>query len=194
MQRYDVPVVVAINEFTQDTEKEIQLLKEACQALGVPVELTSVWAQGGAGGTNLAKTVVAEIEADTKQFQPLYNPRQTIEEKFKPLYKRFTAGNRRFFLRKRKTNRRLYKNGWDQLPICMAKTQYSLSDDPQKLGRPEGFTITIRELVPKIGAGFIVALTGDILTMPGLPKVPAALNMDVDETGQASGLFKAALS
>ena len=92
MQRYDVPVVVAINEFTQDTEKEIQLLKEACQALGVPVELTSVWAQGGAGGTNLAKTVVAEIEADTKQFQPLYNPRQTIEEKFKPLYKRFTAG------------------------------------------------------------------------------------------------------
>ena len=88
MQRYDVPVVVAINEFTQDTEKEIQLLKEACQALGVPVELTSVWAQGGAGGTNLAKTVVAEIEADTKQFQPLYNPRQTIEEKFKPLYKR----------------------------------------------------------------------------------------------------------
>ena len=149
MQRYDVPVVVAINEFTQDTEKEIQLLKEACQALGVPVELTSVWAQGGAGGTNLAKTVVAEIEANTKQFQPLYNPRQTIEEKFKPLYKRFTAGNRRFFLRKRKTNRRFYKNGWDQLPICMAKTQYSLSDDPQKLGRPEGFTITIRELVPK---------------------------------------------
>ena len=171
MQRYDVPVVVAINEFTQDTEKEIQLLKEACQALGVPVELTSVWAQGGAGGTNLAKTVVAEIEANTKQFQPLYNPRQTIEEKFKPLYKRFTAGNRRFFLRKRKTNRRFYKNGWDQLPICMAKTQYSLSDDPQKLGRPEGFTITIRELVPKIGAGFIVALTGDILTMHGLPKV-----------------------
>ena len=115
----------------------------------MPVELTSVWAQGGAGGTNLAKTVVAEIEANTKQFQPLYNPRQTIEEKFKPLYKRFTAGNRRFFLRKRKTNRRFYKNGWDQLPICMAKTQYSLSDDPQKLGRPEGFTITIRELVPK---------------------------------------------
>ena len=103
MQRYDVPVVVAINEFTQDTEKEIQLLKEACQALGVPVELTSVWAQGGAGGTNLAKTVVAEIEANTKQFQPLYNHRQTIEEKFKPLYKRFTAGNRRFFLRKRKS-------------------------------------------------------------------------------------------
>lgn len=103
MQRYDVPVVVAINEFTQDTEKEIQLLKEACQTLGVPVELTSVWAQGGAGGTNLAKTVVAEIEANTKQFQPLYNPRQTIEEKFKPLYKRFTAGNRRFFLRKHKS-------------------------------------------------------------------------------------------
>lgn len=190
MQRYDVPVVVAINEFTQDTEKEIQLLKEACQALGVPVELTSVWAQGGAGGTNLAKTVVAEIEGNTKQFQPLYNPRQTIEEKIQAIVQTIYGGEQAIFSPKaQKQIADFTKNGWDQLPICMAKTQYSLSDDPQKLGRPEGFTITIRELVPKIGAGFIVALTGDILTMPGLPKVPAALNMDVDETGQASGLF-----
>ena len=190
MQRYDVPVVVAINEFTQDTEKEIQLLKEACQALGVPVELTSVWAQGGAGGTNLAKTVVAEIEANTKQFQPLYNHRQTIEEKIQAIVQTIYGGEQAIFSPKaEKQIADFTKNGWDQLPICMAKTQYSLSDDPQKLGRPEGFTITIRELVPKIGAGFIVALTGDILTMPGLPKVPAALNMDVDETGQASGLF-----
>ncbi|EOH8710293.1 formate--tetrahydrofolate ligase [Enterococcus faecalis] len=190
MQRYDVPVVVAINEFTQDTEKEIQLLKEACQALGVPVELTSVWAQGGAGGTNLAKTVVAEIEANTKQFHPLYNPRQTIEEKIQAIVQTIYGGEQAIFSPKaQKQIADFTKNGWDQLPICMAKTQYSLSDDPQKLGRPEGFTITIRELVPKIGAGFIVALTGDILTMPGLPKVPAALNMDVDETGQASGLF-----
>ena len=97
MQRYDVPVVVAINEFTQDTEKEIQLLKEACQALGVPVELTSVWAQGGAGGTNLAKTVVAEIEADTKQFQPLYNPRQTIEEKIQAIVQTIYGGTGDFF-------------------------------------------------------------------------------------------------
>ena len=190
MQRYDVPVVVAINEFTQDTEKEIQLLKEACQALGVPVELTSVWAQGGAGGTNLAKTVVAEIEANTKQFQPLYNHRQTIEEKIQAIVQTIYGGEQAIFSPKaQKQIADFTKNGWDQLPVCMAKTQYSLSDDPQKLGRPEGFTITIRELVPKIGAGFIVALTGDILTMPGLPKVPAALNMDVDETGQASGLF-----
>lgn len=190
MQRYDVPVVVAINEFTQDTEKEIQLLKEACQALGVPVELTSVWAQGGAGGTNLAKTVVAEIEANTKQFQPLYNHRQTIEEKIQAIVQTIYGGEQAIFSPKaQKQIADFTKNGWDQLPICMAKTQYSLSDDPQKLGRPEGFTITIRVLVPKIGAGFIVALTGDILTMPGLPKVPAALNMDVDETGQASGLF-----
>lgn len=190
MQRYDVPVVVAINEFTQDTEKEIQLLKEACQALGVPVELTSVWAQGGAGGTNLAETVVAEIEANTKQFQPLYNHRQTIEEKIQAIVQTIYGGEQAIFSPKaQKQIADFTKNGWDQLPICMAKTQYSLSDDPQKLGRPEGFTITIRELVPKIGAGFIVALTGDILTMPGLPKVPAALNMDVDETGQASGLF-----
>lgn len=190
MQRYDVPVVVAINEFTQDTEKEIQLLKEACQALGVPVELTSVWAQGGVGGTNLAKTVVAEIEANTKQFQPLYNHRQTIEEKIQAIVQTIYGGEQAIFSPKaQKQIADFTKNGWDQLPICMAKTQYSLSDDPQKLGRPEGFTITIRELVPKIGAGFIVALTGDILTMPGLPKVPAALNMDVDETGQASGLF-----
>ena len=190
MQFYDVPVVVAINEFTQDTEKEIQLLKEACQALGVPVELTSVWAQGGAGGTNLAKTVVAEIEANTKQFQPLYNHRQTIEEKIQAIVQTIYGGEQAIFSPKaQKQIADFTKNGWDQLPICMAKTQYSLSDDPQKLGRPEGFTITIRELVPKIGAGFIVALTGDILTMPGLPKVPAALNMDVDETGQASGLF-----
>ena len=190
MQRYDVPVVVAINEFTQDTEKEIQLLKEACQALGVPVELTSVWAQGGAGGTNLAKTVVAEIEANTKQFQPLYNHRQTIEEKIQAIVQTIYGGEQAIFSpNAQKQIADFTKNGWDQLPICMAKTQYSLSDDPQKLGRPEGFTITIRELVPQIGAGFIVALTGDILTMPGLPKVPAALNMDVDETGQASGLF-----
>ena len=190
MQRYDVPVVVAINEFTQDTEKEIQLLKEACQALGVPVELTSVWAQGGAGGTNLAKTVVAEIEANTKQFQPLYNHRQTIEEKIQAIVQTIYGGEQAIFSPKaQKQIADFTKNGWDQIPICLAKTQYSLSADPQKLGRPEGFTITIRELVPKIGAGFIVALTGDILTMPGLPKVPAALNMDVDETGQASGLF-----
>ena len=190
MRRYDIPVVVAINEFTQDTEKEIQLLKEACQTLGVPVELTSVWAQGGAGGTNLAKTVVAEIEANTKQFQPLYNHRQTIEEKIQAIVQTIYGGEQAIFSPKaQKQIADFTKNGWDQLPICMAKTQYSLSDDPQKLGRPEGFTITIRELVPKIGAGFIVALTGDILTMPGLPKVPAALNMDVDETGQASGLF-----
>ncbi len=133
MQRYDVPVVVAINEFTQDTEKEIQLLKEARQALGVPVELTSVWAQGGAGGTNLAKTVVAEIEANTKQFQPLYNPRQTIEEKNSShCTNDLRRGTGDFFSESAKTNRRFYKNGWDQLPICMAKTQYSLSDDPQK--------------------------------------------------------------
>ena len=190
MRRYDIPVVVAINEFTQDTEKEIQLLKEACQTLGVPVELTSGWAQGGAGGTNLAKTVVAEIEANTKQFQPLYNHRQTIEEKIQAIVQTIYGGEQAIFSPKaQKQIADFTKNGWDQLPICMAKTQYSLSDDPQKLGRPEGFTITIRELVPKIGAGFIVALTGDILTMPGLPKVPAALNMDVDETGQASGLF-----
>ena len=109
MQRYDVPVVVAINEFTQDTEKEIQLLKEACQTLGVPVELTSVWAQGGAGGTNLAKTVVAEIEANTKQFQPLYNPRQTIEEKIQAIVQTIYGGNRRFFSESTKANCRLYK-------------------------------------------------------------------------------------
>ena len=125
MQRYDVPVVVAINEFTQDTEKEIQLLKEACQALGVPVELTSVWAQGGAGGTNLAKTVVAEIEANTKQFQPLYNHRQTIEEKIQAIVQTIYGGEQALFSPKAQQQIADFtKNGWDQLPICMAKTKY----------------------------------------------------------------------
>ncbi|GAB6709751.1 formate--tetrahydrofolate ligase [Streptococcus uberis] len=190
MRQYGVPVVVAINEFVADTEAEIAVLKELCQSIDVPVELASVWANGAEGGVALAETVVKVIEQEKANYQRLYNDQDSVEEKVRKIVKNIYGGDAVQFSAKAKNQLQQFAEfGWDKLPVCMAKTQYSFSDNPNLLGAPSGFDITIREFVPKTGAGFIVALTGDVMTMPGLPKHPAALNMDVSEEGTAIGLF-----
>ncbi|WP_249630299.1 formate--tetrahydrofolate ligase [Streptococcus uberis] len=190
MRQYGVPVVVAINEFVADTEAEIAVLRELCQSIDVPVELASVWANGAEGGVALAETVVKVIEREKANYQRLYNDQDSVEEKVRKIVKNIYGGDAVQFSAKAKNQLKQFAEfGWDKLPVCMAKTQYSFSDNPNLLGAPSGFDITIREFVPKTGAGFIVALTGDVMTMPGLPKHPAALNMDVSEEGTAIGLF-----
>lgn len=190
MRQYGVPVVVAINEFVADTEAEIAVLKELCQSIDVPVELASVWANGAEGGVALAETVVKVIEQEKANYQRLYNDQDSVEDKVRKIVKNIYGGDAVQFSAKAKNQLKQFAEfGWDKLPVCMAKTQYSFSDNPNLLGAPSGFDITIREFVPKTGAGFIVALTGDVMTMPGLPKHPSALNMDVSEEGTAIGLF-----
>jgi formate--tetrahydrofolate ligase len=189
IQSFGLPVVVAINEFVTDTAAEIAALSELLTAKGVAFSLTQVWAKGGAGGLDLAEKVVAATETRS-DFQYLYDLTDTIPEKIETIVTKIYGGASVTFTKKAKGQiAEFERNGWANLPICMAKTQYSFSDDQTLLGAPEGFEITIRELVPKLGAGFIVALTGDIMTMPGLPKQPAALNMDVDQAGNITGLF-----
>ncbi len=190
MQRYGVPVVVAVNAFTQDTKEEIAVVQESCKNLGVICEIADVWGKGPEGGLDLAQAVIAATEQEMT-YKPLYDPQKTtIEEKITAVVREIYGGDTVVFTPKaRQQMKQFSRRGWEHLPVCMAKTQYSLSDNPKQLARPEGFSITIREFVPKIGAGFIVALTGDILTMPGLPKQPAALNMDVLEDGTVVGLF-----
>ena len=190
MRKFGVPVVVAINEFVTDTEAEIATLKELCASIQVPVELASVWADGADGGVALAETVVATLETSPSNYTRLYDNNLSVEEKITKIAREIYRADNVVFEKKAKTQiAQIVKNGWDKLPVCMAKTQYSFSDDPSLFGAPTGFDITIRELVPKTGAGFIVALTGEVMTMPGLPKRPAALNMDVAEDGTALGLF-----
>ena len=190
MRKFGVPVVVAINEFVTDTEAEIAALKELCASIQVPVELASVWADGADGGVALAETVVETLETTPANYSRLYDNDLSVEEKITKIAQEIYRADNVVFEKKAKTQiAQIVKNGWDKLPVCMAKTQYSFSDDPSLLGAPSGFDITIRELVPKTGAGFIVALTGEVMTMPGLPKRPAALNMDVAEDGTALGLF-----
>ena len=190
MRKFGVPVVVAINEFVTDTEAEIAALKELCASIQVPVELASVWADGADGGLALAETVVETLETSPANYSRLYDNDLSVEEKITKIAQEIYRADNVVFEKKAKTQiAQIVKNGWDKLPVCMAKTQYSFSDDPSLLGAPSGFDITIRELVPKTGAGFIVALTGEVMTMPGLPKRPSALNMDVAEDGTALGLF-----
>lgn len=190
MRKYGVPVVVAINEFITDTNDEIAVLRNLCAAIDVPVELASVWANGADGGVDLANTLINTIENNPSHYKRLYDNNLSVEEKVTEIAKEIYRADKVIFEKKAKTQiAQIVKNGWDNLPICMAKTQYSFSDDPKLLGAPTGFDITIRELVPKLGAGFIVALTGDVMTMPGLPIKPAALNMDVAADGTALGLF-----
>ena len=189
IQGYGLPVVVAINEFVTDTEAEITALSDLISGKGVAFSLTQVWAKGGSGGLDLAEKVVNACQ-ETTQFSYLYELSDSIPEKIEAIVTKIYGGSAVSFSKKAKNQLKEFEeNGWANLPICMAKTQYSFSDDQTLLGAPENFEITIRELVPKLGAGFIVALTGDIMTMPGLPKKPAALNMDVDNRGNISGLF-----
>ncbi|WP_024407602.1 formate--tetrahydrofolate ligase [Streptococcus suis] len=190
IQKYGIPAVVAINEFVSDTADEIAALKELCAEIGVPVELASVWANGADGGVELAETVVATIDNQAANYQRLYKAEDSLEEKVTKIVTQIYGGTGIVFEKKARNQLAEFaKNGWDKLPVCMAKTQYSFSDDQFALGAPTGFDITVREFVPKLGAGFIVALTGDVMTMPGLPKAPAALNMDVAADGTAIGLF-----
>lgn len=190
MEQYQLPVIVAINEFVTDTDNELTLLEHLCENQGILAKRASVWADGAEGGVDLAKAVVRLIDRKEANYKPLYRLEETIQEKTETIVKKIYGGNGVVFSKKaQKQIEEFTKNGWDKLPICMAKTQYSFSDDPSLLGAPEDFTITIREIIPKLGAGFLVALTGDVMTMPGLPKKPAALNMDVKNDGEVLGLF-----
>lgn len=190
MRKYGLPVVVAINRFATDTEAEIEMIEAFCKEKDVPVSLTEVFARGGEGGKELAEKVVKTIETKESHFKPIYDEKLSIKEKLNVLAKEiYRAGDVVFTSNAEKAISEIEKLGKDKLPICVAKTQYSLSDDPQKLGSPKGFTLTVRDVRLSAGAGFIVALTGDIMTMPGLPKQPAAYKIDVDDDGNVSGLF-----
>ena len=186
---FGLPCVVAINAFPTDTAAELKLVEEKCRELGVSVALSEVWAKGGAGGTALAEEVVRLCEQPS-DFRYSYALGGSIEEKLETICRRiYHADGVVLTPAAQKQARRLTELGFGELPICMAKTQYSFSDDPSLLGAPRGFTVTVRNLKVSAGAGFLVALTGDIMTMPGLPKVPAAERIDVDENGKISGLF-----
>lgn len=187
---YGLPAVVAVNRFPTDTEKELEYIEKRCKELGVNVILSEVWAKGGKGGVDLAKEVVNVIENGEKKFRFAYEDDLSIKEKIHAIAKKiYGADGVDYIGSAEKQIEEIEKLGLSHLPICMAKTQYSLSDDATKLGRPTGFRITVKNLKPSVGAGFIVALTGDIMTMPGLPKVPAAEKIDVDKSGKISGLF-----
>lgn len=171
IKAFGLPLVVAVNRFETDTDKEVALLQKLCQDVGVEAVLTDVWANGGAGGVELANKVVEVIKTKDNKFQSLYPLSSSITSKVETICQKVYGANQvEFTTEAQKQIEQFEKLGWGDLPICMAKTPYSLSDDPMKLGRPENFTITVRELRPSLGAGFIVALTGDVMTMPGLPK------------------------
>ncbi|QJA09667.1 formate--tetrahydrofolate ligase [Romboutsia sp. CE17] len=187
---FKLPAVVAINEFPTDTKAEINLIKEKCKELGVNVAVSQVWSKGGEGGIELANEVLRLIDEEENNFQFCYENELSIEEKINSIAtKIYGAEGVDFTPQARKELDKLESLGFGNLPICMAKTQYSLTDDASKLGRPTGFRITVRQLNVSAGAGFIVALTGNIMKMPGLPKVPAAERIDIDENGVISGLF-----
>lgn len=187
---FKLPAVVAINKFPLDTEAELQLVKDKCKELGVNVALSEVWAKGGEGGEELAKEVLRLIDENEGKFEFAYDENQSIKEKINAIAtKIYGADGVDYTPNAEKQILEIEKIGYDKLPICMAKTQYSLTDDQTKLGRPTGFKITVRNIKVSAGAGFLVALTGEIMTMPGLPKAPAAEKIDVDSTGKIAGLF-----
>ena len=187
---YKLPSVVAINRFPTDTDAEIEFIIEKCRALGVNVVLSTVWADGGRGGEDLAREVIRLCEEEKGDFTYSYELDGTIEDKIEAVVRKVYGGDGISVLpAAKKQIAALTALGLDKLPICIAKTQYSFSDDPTKLGAPDGFTVTIKNVKVSCGAGFIVVLTGDIMTMPGLPKVPAAERIDVDENGKITGLF-----
>ncbi|ARA88026.1 formate--tetrahydrofolate ligase [Bacillus paralicheniformis] len=187
---FGLPYVVAVNRFVHDAEDELETVLGWCRDNGHPAALCNVWEEGGKGGIDLAREVIHVMEQKDNHFSYLYELTDSIEDKLAKISRTvYGAEGVEFTEKAKKQLLELKKNGLDGLPVCVAKTQYSLSDDPEKIGRPKGFSITVRELKPSRGAGFIVALTGSILTMPGLPKHPAALKMDVGEDGRAKGLF-----
>ncbi len=187
---YGLPCVVAINRFPTDTDAEVALLDKKCKELGVNVVLSDVWAKGGEGGEALAREVVRLCEEETGNFTFSYTDDLSLEEKIKAVVTKVYGGDDVTILpAAKKQIATLTSLGFDKCPVCIAKTQYSFSDDPSKLGAPEHFTVTVKNVKVSAGAGFVVVLTGDIMTMPGLPKVPAAMKIDVDADGRISGLF-----
>ncbi len=189
LKQYGLPVVVAINRFLSDTAAELGLIKSVCTEHGVTAVITDSWAKGGVGTLDLAREVIAAAETPST-FIPLYNADTTIKEKLNTIVTK-TYGGKQVILSKKAARqaKQFAELGWGSLPVCIAKTQYSFTDDATVLGAPTDFDVTVRELEPKLGAGFIVALTGTIMTMPGLPKRPAALNMKIDADGTITGLF-----
>ena len=188
--KFDLPCVVAINAFPTDTEAELQLLNECCKKLGVEVAISKVWEKGADGGIELAEKLLNILETKEANYHPLYDLDLPIETKIETIVKEIYGGDGVEFTKKAKNKIKKYtEQGLSQLPICVAKTQYSLSDQASLLGRPTGFTVKINDIIPSAGAGFLVAISGDIMRMPGLPKRPAAVNMDIDENGKIIGLF-----
>ena len=187
---YKLPCVVAVNRFPTDTDREVECIMEKCRALGVNVVLSDVWAKGGAGGEALAREVVRLCEEEKGNFTFSYEDGDSLEEKLRKVVTKIYGGTGvEFTSAARKQLEKLERMGCGNMPVCVAKTQYSFSDNPALLGAPENFTVTVRALKVSAGAGFVVALTGDIMTMPGLPKVPAAESIDVDDQGNIIGLF-----
>ena len=190
MRQFDVPVLVGINKFSSDTDKEIAMLRSLCETYGVEVALNNCWAEGGKGGLEMGEKVVQLLQQPQTPYQPLYDVNDTIPQKMETIVKKIYGGDGVIFEKNaQKQIAELEKFGLDNMPICVAKTQYSLSDDPTLLGAPSGFTVTVQDVRVCTGAGFIVCQTSNIMTMPGLPKVPAANRMDIDENGVITGLF-----
>lgn len=189
VQQFGLPYIVAINEFATDTKAEVEALENWCEENNHPMSLSQVWAKGGEGALDLAEKVI-ELCDQENTYAPLYDVNKSIEEKIETIAKKVYGADGVDFTEEAQEQLAQFKKfGWDKLPVCMAKTQMSLSDDGKIMGRPIGFRITVRELRPSLGAGFVVALTGKVLTMPGLPKHPSALDMDVDQEGKIKGLF-----
>ena len=188
--KYNLPSVVAINAFPTDSEAELQLLKDTCNKMGVDVAISKVWEKGADGGIELAEKLLEILDTKEANYQPLYDLNLLIKEKIETIAKEIYGADGVAFDKKVLTKMKKYEaQGLADLPICVAKTQYSLSDQPTLLGRPRGFTIKINDLIPSAGAGFLVAISGSIMRMPGLPKRPAAVNMDIDKDGKIVGLF-----
>ncbi|MBO4748751.1 MAG: formate--tetrahydrofolate ligase, partial [Lachnospiraceae bacterium] len=190
LQKYDVPVVVTLNSFVTDTEAETAYVREFCESRGCEFALSEVWAKGGEGGIALAEKVLKTLEEKESHFHPLYPDDLSLTQKIETVAKEiYGAGSVKYAPAAVKQLKKLEELGFGKLPVCMAKTQYSLSDDPTLLGRPDGFEMNVREAYVSAGAGFVVVLTGAVMTMPGLSKAPAAYNIDVNEEGKITGLF-----
>lgn len=190
LQKYGVPVIVTLNAFTSDTEAETSMVKKMCESRGCAFAISEVWEKGGAGGIELAKQVLDTLEHKESSFKVLYEDELNLKEKIEKVAAEiYGAGGVTFTAAALSQIARLEKLGYGSFPVCMAKNQYSLSDDPKLLGRPVGFEINVREVYVSAGAGFVVVLTGAVMTMPGLPKEPAAYQIDVDDDGKIRGLF-----
>lgn len=190
LQKFHVPIIVTLNKFITDTNAELSFIKDFCEKRGCAFALSEVWEKGGEGGIEAANKVLQTLEQKVSKYQPIYNCNSSIKEKIEIICKEiYGAEHVTYSQAAEKQIKKITSIGYGNTPICMAKNQYSLSDDPKKLGRPSGFTINIREVYVSAGAGFVVAITGAIMTMPGLPKTPAAFSIDVDTNGKITGLF-----